>query len=161
MAKVCSKCGNNLYGNKTKCPFCGEPIRNGGSTSRSSSSYSNGGSNNNLSSRSYNNNNSNNNNDPYASYSGNNRNNNNNSNRSYNNNNSYQRPQRSSSSADTGGAGWGLLGFCVPLVGIILYLVWQEERPYTAKACLNGALIAILIWFVFGLFASCGSMAGY
>lgn len=26
MDKTCKKCGNNLYGNKLRCPFCGEPI---------------------------------------------------------------------------------------------------------------------------------------
>ena len=32
---------------------------------------------------------------------------------------------------DTGGFGWGLLGFCIPLVGLILFLVWNGERPKT------------------------------
>lgn len=32
MEKVCKKCGNNLYSNKVKCPFCGHPIK-GASTS--------------------------------------------------------------------------------------------------------------------------------
>lgn len=26
MENTCRKCGNNLYGNKLKCPFCGHPI---------------------------------------------------------------------------------------------------------------------------------------
>ena len=26
MDNTCSKCGNNLYGNRLKCPFCGESI---------------------------------------------------------------------------------------------------------------------------------------
>ena len=26
MENTCSKCGNNLYGNRLKCPFCGEAI---------------------------------------------------------------------------------------------------------------------------------------
>ena len=51
MANVCSKCGNNLYGNKTKCPFCGEPI---GSSSRTTTSRpSNSASGNKLNSSSY------------------------------------------------------------------------------------------------------------
>ena len=32
MEKACKKCGNNLYGNKVKCPFCGTSIK-GSSTS--------------------------------------------------------------------------------------------------------------------------------
>ncbi len=35
---------------------------------------------------------------------------------------------------DKGGCGWGLLGFCVPLVGLILYLVWKEDRPRSTNA---------------------------
>ncbi len=26
MENTCKKCGENLYGNKLKCPFCGHPI---------------------------------------------------------------------------------------------------------------------------------------
>ena len=55
--------------------------------------------------------------------------------------------QRVSSQNDTGGFGWGLLGFCFPLVGLILYLVWKTERPLTAKACGLGALISVVISF--------------
>lgn len=34
MENVCKKCGNNLYGNKMKCPFCGHPIGSSVRTSR-------------------------------------------------------------------------------------------------------------------------------
>ena len=44
---------------------------------------------------------------------------------------------------DDGGFLWGLLGFCVPLAGLILYLVWKTERPNTAKAAGMGALISV------------------
>ena len=46
---------------------------------------------------------------------------------------------------DPGGFGWGLLGFCIPLVGLILYLVWKDTKPLTAKAAGKGALIAVII----------------
>jgi uncharacterized membrane protein YvbJ len=42
---------------------------------------------------------------------------------------------------DSGGFGWGLLGFCIPLVGLVLYFVWKDERPLTAKALIVGAAI--------------------
>lgn len=65
-----------------------------------------------------------------------------------------------SNSVDKGGFGWSVLGFFVPIVGLILYLVWKEERPRTAKSVGKGALaylifyIAIMvIGFIFG-FAS-------
>ncbi len=36
---------------------------------------------------------------------------------------------------------WGLLGFFVPVAGLILYLVWKQEKPKSAKAAGIGALI--------------------
>ena len=50
---------------------------------------------------------------------------------------------------DTGGFGWGLLGFCIPIVGLILFLVWKGEKPKTAKAAGMGALISVIIGVVF------------
>ena len=38
---------------------------------------------------------------------------------------------------------WGLLGFFVPVAGLILYLIWKEERPKAAKAAGIGALISV------------------
>ena len=32
----------------------------------------------------------------------------------------------SASVEDNGGFGWGLLGCCIPLVGLILFLVWKD-----------------------------------
>lgn len=45
---------------------------------------------------------------------------------------------------DNGGFGWGLLGFCVPVAGLILFLVWNAEKPKTAKAAGLGALISVV-----------------
>lgn len=50
---------------------------------------------------------------------------------------------------DNGGFGWGLLGFCIPIVGLILYLVWKGEKPKTAKAAGVGALVSVIIGVVF------------
>jgi len=61
-------------------------------------------------------------------------------NNSYSQNvNAYQGP------VDNGSAGWGLLGFCVPLVGLILYLVWKDTQPLNAKSAGTGALISVII----------------
>lgn len=46
---------------------------------------------------------------------------------------------------DNGGFGWGLLGFCIPLVGLILFLVWKDTKPRTSKAAGIGALIGFII----------------
>ena len=44
---------------------------------------------------------------------------------------------------DNGGFGWNLLGCCIPLVGLILYLVWKDTKPNTAKAAGIGALVGV------------------
>ena len=53
-----------------------------------------------------------------------------------------------SSANDDGGLGWGLLGFCVPVAGLILYLVWMNDRPNSAKAAGKGALISVILGIV-------------
>lgn len=57
--------------------------------------------------------------------------------------------------ADTGGILWGLLGCCIPIVGLILFLVWKNEKPNTAKAAGIGAIVGVVcvvIWYI-ALFA--------
>lgn len=50
---------------------------------------------------------------------------------------------------DDGGFLWGLLGCCIPIVGLILYLVWKNERPRTAKAAGIGALVSVCIGILY------------
>ena len=51
---------------------------------------------------------------------------------------------------------WGLLGFFVPIVGLILFIVWNKTKPKEAKAAGIGALARVIInffyLFVFGMF---------
>ena len=53
---------------------------------------------------------------------------------------------------DKGGFGWGALGCCLPIVGLILFLVWKDTKPKTSKAAGIGALvsvgIAVVYWIV-------------
>ena len=51
---------------------------------------------------------------------------------------------------DDGSIGWGVLGFFVPLAGLILFLMWRTERPKSAKAAGLGALISVIVSFVYG-----------
>lgn len=46
---------------------------------------------------------------------------------------------------DSGGFGWGLLGCCIPVVGLVLFLVWKEQKPKTAKAAGIGALVSVIL----------------
>lgn len=50
--------------------------------------------------------------------------------------------------SDNGGFLWGLLGFFIPIVGLILYIVWKNERPKTAKAVGIGALVSVGAWII-------------
>lgn len=43
---------------------------------------------------------------------------------------------------------WGVLGFFVPLAGLILFLVWMDDKPKTARKCGLGALISVCVGVV-------------
>ncbi len=47
--------------------------------------------------------------------------------------------------AGEGGFAWGILGCCIPVVGLVLYLIWKDEKPKSAKAAGLGALLAVCI----------------
>ena len=57
--------------------------------------------------------------------------------------------QTSSEVVDRGGFGWGLLGCCVPIAGLILFLVWRDTKPKTAKAAGIGALVCTIIAVIY------------
>jgi len=46
---------------------------------------------------------------------------------------------------DRGGFLWGLLGCCIPVVGLVLFLIWRDEKPKTAKAAGIGALVSVIL----------------
>ncbi|MCI9416765.1 MAG: hypothetical protein HFI82_05020 [Eubacterium sp.] len=50
---------------------------------------------------------------------------------------------------DNGGFLWGLLGCCIPVVGLILFLVWKDQKPKTAKAAGIGALVSVIALVAF------------
>ena len=45
--------------------------------------------------------------------------------------------------------GWGVLGFFIPIVGLILYLVNRTKNPAMAKTAGIGALIGFNFWAMF------------
>lgn len=53
--------------------------------------------------------------------------------------------------SDSSSAGWAVLGFLIPLVGLILYLVWKDELPLRAKSVGKGALVSVIVNVVIGL----------
>ena len=50
---------------------------------------------------------------------------------------------------DSGSFGWSVLGCCIPIVGLILWLVWKDTQPNNAKKAGMGALISIILVIVF------------
>lgn len=62
-----------------------------------------------------------------------------------------------SAPVDNGGFGWGVLGCCIPIVGLILFLVWKDTKPKTAKAAGIGALVSVIVAAVFYII---GAVAG-
>ena len=45
--------------------------------------------------------------------------------------------------------GFALLGFFVPLVGLILYLIWKDDTPLRAKSAGKGALAGAILGVIF------------
>lgn len=46
---------------------------------------------------------------------------------------------------DSTGFGWAVLGFFIPIVGLILYLVWKNEYPMRARSAGKGALVSVIL----------------
>ena len=65
---------------------------------------------------------------------------------------------------DNGGFGWGLLGCCIPIVGLVLFLVWKDTKPKTAKAAGIGALVSVgiaIVYYIIIMIAGVGfALAG-
>lgn len=59
---------------------------------------------------------------------------------------SVTQPQQNNSEGST--AGWGVLGFFIPIVGFILWLIWKEEHPARAKSAGIGCLVSICLGVV-------------
>ena len=45
--------------------------------------------------------------------------------------------------------------FCIPLVGLILFLVWRDNKPKNAKAAGIGALISVGCSILYWVLVSC------
>lgn len=48
---------------------------------------------------------------------------------------------------DTGSNWWTVLGFLIPIIGLVLYIVWRNSEPQNAKKAGLGALISVILWF--------------
>lgn len=57
----------------------------------------------------------------------------------------YNNPTPVPVNTDSGSFGWSILGCCIPLAGLILFLVWKDQKPRNAKMAGIGALVSILL----------------
>jgi len=49
---------------------------------------------------------------------------------------------------DAPSLGFAVLSFLVPIVGLVLFVVWNKEYPLKAKSCLKGLITGIIVYFV-------------
>jgi hypothetical protein len=59
----------------------------------------------------------------------------------------------SNTNSDSGSTWWAVLGFFIPVVGLILYIVWKNDEPKNAKKAGLGALISVCVSL--GFFTLC------
>ena len=50
-----------------------------------------------------------------------------------------------SQKTDSGSVVNWIIGFLIPIVGLLLYVLWKDEKPVSAKQALNGVLISIVL----------------
>lgn len=90
---------------------------------------------------------------PYAQNNGN--------NNGYNNgygNGGYNQPV----SDDAPSTGYALLGFFIPIVGLLLWVMEKDTKPKRANSAIKGALIGIILSVVFGVLAGIiSAVAGF
>ncbi len=46
---------------------------------------------------------------------------------------------------DVGSFGWVILGFFIPIAGLILFCVWNSSKPKSAKQAGIGALVSVIL----------------
>ena len=68
-------------------------------------------------------------------------------------------PNNPPPAADNGGFLWGLLGCCIPIAGLILFLVWKDTKPRTAKAAGIGALVSVILSVLYYVFIFTASVS--
>ncbi|MDR3216560.1 MAG: zinc ribbon domain-containing protein [Clostridiaceae bacterium] len=63
----------------------------------------------------------------------------------------YYPPPAPPAKKDESSVGYAILCFFYPIVGLILYLVWKDERPLRAKSCGKGALTGVILSVLIGV----------
>jgi hypothetical protein len=55
------------------------------------------------------------------------------------------------SGSDSSNLGIALLGFFIPIVGLILWAMWKDDYPLKAKSAGKGALVGVIVGVVCGI----------
>lgn len=59
--------------------------------------------------------------------------------------------ESSNNEEDKPSIGYNILGFLIPIVGLILYFSWKDKTPNKAKSILTWSIISFGIGFVYAL----------
>lgn len=65
--------------------------------------------------------------------------------------NAYQQPYQAAPVVDVPSGGMKLLSFCIPIVGLILFITWKDQKPVSAKAMGKAALIGFILGMVLSI----------
>lgn len=72
----------------------------------------------------------------------------------------YQSIKKNQNPDDASSFGYALLSFFIPVAGIVLFIVWNDEYPKRAKSCLNGIITGTVLYVVL-LCCSAFSVSSY
>ena len=55
---------------------------------------------------------------------------------------------RTAAPNDDGSVLWLLIGFLIPVAGIILWIMWKDEKPRSARMAGAGFLAGLMLWLI-------------
>ena len=55
--------------------------------------------------------------------------------------------------AEEGAIGWGFLGFFIPIAGLILFIVWRNDKPKSSKAAGISVIVGVVALIFYIIFA--------
>ena len=61
------------------------------------------------------------------------------------NNATVKSAAQSTAASDGDTFGWAVLGFLIPFVGLILFIVWADSAPAKSRSAGKGALIGVIV----------------
>ena len=72
------------------------------------------------------------------------------------------RPDTQQKPLEEGSYWWGLLGFFIPIAGLVLFLVWRTSLPKSSRGAGIGALAAVIIKLLFwAMIVFCAAVTSY